>query len=104
MALSQFSLGTAPYRVYNIGHCQTVELMDYVHALEKYMGKKAVYEKLPLQAGDVPQTWADCSALERDFGYRPNTTVEEGIAKFVGWYLKFTHQLESELLSNRSRK
>jgi UDP-glucuronate 4-epimerase len=80
---------SAPYRVYNIGRGRTVELMDFVRAIEKNLGKAAIIENLPLQAGDVPKTWADCSALEKDYAYRPDTTVEEGIANFVEWYREY---------------
>jgi UDP-glucuronate 4-epimerase len=76
----------APWRVYNIGsHCP-VELLDYIAALEKALGKKADMELLPLQPGDVPDTYADVDDLARDFQYRPNTSVEEGIRRFVAWY------------------
>jgi UDP-glucuronate 4-epimerase len=76
----------APYRVYNIGNSNPVKLDDYIAGIEKALGKKAIREELPLQAGDVPDTWADCSDLERDFNYRPATPVEEGVAKFIDWY------------------
>lgn len=79
----------APYKVYNIGNSNPVELMDYIGALEKALGKTAEKEMLPLQAGDVPATYADVSDLMRDTGYKPNTPVEEGVAKFVAWYKEF---------------
>ncbi len=77
---------TAPWRVYNIGNSQPVELMDYIAALEKALGKKANTEMLPLQPGDVPDTYADVSDLAEQFGYKPSTPVEQGIANFVEWY------------------
>lgn len=83
------AMGDAPYRVYNIGNGQPVVLNDFIAALEKKLGKKAIREELPQQPGDVIDTWADCSDLERDFGYRPSTTLEEGISRFVDWYLEF---------------
>lgn len=83
----------APWRVYNIGSSRPVELMDYIAALEKALGKKAVIEMLPLQLGDVPDTYADVCDLESKFGYRPSTTVEEGVLQFVAWYR--THYPES---------
>jgi len=79
----------APWRVYNIGNQSPVELMDYIETLEKYLGKTAEKELLPLQAGDVPDTYADVEALVQDVGYKPNTTIEQGIEKFVAWYDNF---------------
>jgi len=76
----------APYRLYNIGNNQPIELLKFIEALEKALGKKAIKEFLPLQAGDVPQTFADVDDLIRDVGFKPATTIEEGIAKFVAWY------------------
>ena len=76
----------APWRVYNIGNNAPVELMDYIGALEKALGKKAAMDLLPLQAGDVPDTYADVNDLVEQFHYRPSTTVEVGIARFVAWY------------------
>ena len=80
---------TAPWRVYNIGNNQPVELMDYIAALEKALGKSAEKQLLPLQAGDVPDTYADVADLVEQFHYKPATTVEEGIQRFVAWYRKF---------------
>ena len=76
----------APWRVYNIGNNAPVELMDYISAIEKALGKTAQKEFLPLQAGDVPDTFADVDDLVRMFDYKPSTSVETGIAKFVAWY------------------
>jgi UDP-glucuronate 4-epimerase len=76
----------APWRVYNIGNNSPVELMDYIGALERALGRKARMEMLPLQAGDVPDTFADVDDLVREFGYKPKTTVDEGIQRFVAWY------------------
>jgi UDP-glucuronate 4-epimerase len=76
----------APFKVYNIGNSQPVELMDYIGALEKAMGKEAIKNMLPLQPGDVPSTYADVTDLKRDTGYQPQTSVEDGVAKFVAWY------------------
>ncbi|MFN6961116.1 MAG: NAD-dependent epimerase/dehydratase family protein, partial [Rhodocyclaceae bacterium] len=76
----------APWRVYNIGNNQPVELMDYIAALEKALGRKAEMELLPLQPGDVPDTYADVADLARDFGYKPSTPVGQGVANFVAWY------------------
>ena len=79
----------APYRIYNIGNNRPVELMHYIEVLEQCLGRKAEKNLLPLQVGDVPDTWADAEDLVRDVGYRPATPVEEGIAKFVAWYLDY---------------
>lgn len=79
----------APWRVYNIGNSSPVHLMDYIKALEVALGKKADIEYLPLQPGDVPDTYADVTDLAHDFGYRPTTTVAEGVASFVHWYLDY---------------
>jgi UDP-glucuronate 4-epimerase len=76
----------APWRVYNIGNSSPVELIHYIEALERALGKKATKNLLPLQPGDVPDTYADVSNLQNDFGYKPATTVEQGIKKFVDWY------------------
>jgi UDP-glucuronate 4-epimerase len=79
----------APYRLYNIGNNRPVELMHYIEVLEGCLGRKAEKNLLPLQAGDVPDTWADAEDLVREVGYRPSTPVEEGVAKFVAWYLDY---------------
>jgi UDP-glucuronate 4-epimerase len=79
----------APFKVYNIGNGSPVELLDFIKAIEKKLGKNAKIDYLPLQAGDVPATWADCSDLERDTGYTPSTSVEYGIEQFVQWYRDF---------------
>ena len=76
----------APYRLYNIGNHQTVELTRYIGVLERCLGKTAEKNLLPLQPGDVPDTYADVEDLVRDVGYRPATSVETGIARFVDWY------------------
>ncbi len=79
----------APYRLYNIGNNRPVELMRYIEVLENCLGRKAEKNLLPLQAGDVPDTWADAEDLVREVGYRPATPVEAGVAKFVEWYLGY---------------
>ncbi|MDP1708085.1 MAG: NAD-dependent epimerase [Gammaproteobacteria bacterium] len=76
----------APYRLYNIGHNQPVALMHFIEVLEKNLGKKATLNLLPLQAGDVPATYADVDDLMRDVGYKAATSIETGIARFVEWY------------------
>ncbi|MCZ8132981.1 MAG: NAD-dependent epimerase [Steroidobacteraceae bacterium] len=77
----------APYRLYNIGNNRPVELLRYIELLEQYLGRKAEKNLLPLQVGDVPDTWADIDDLARDVGYAPTTPVEEGVKRFVDWYL-----------------
>ena len=79
----------APYRLYNIGNQQPVELMRYIEVIEKCLGKKAEKNLLPLQPGDVPDTWADTEALANDVGYSPSTPIETGVKNFVDWYLEF---------------
>jgi UDP-glucuronate 4-epimerase len=79
----------APYRVFNIGNNKPVPLMDYIAALESALGRKAKLDLLPMQAGDVPSTMADVSALEKATGYRPSTSVQEGVGRFVKWYREF---------------
>src|SRR5687767_4938235 len=80
---------TAPYRIYNIGNQRPVELMHYIELLEDCLGRKAEKNLLPLQLGDVPDTWADVEDLVADVGYRPSTPVEIGVRRFVDWYLDY---------------
>jgi UDP-glucuronate 4-epimerase len=79
----------APHRVFNIGNSNPTPLMDYIEAIESALGIRAVKKYLPMQAGDVPATAANTAALEAWTGFKPNTPVKEGIAKFVNWYRKF---------------
>jgi UDP-glucuronate 4-epimerase len=76
----------APYRIYNIGNDQPVELLRYIEVLERCLGKRARMNFLPIQPGDVPATRADIADLAREFGYRPRIPVEDGVARFVDWY------------------
>jgi len=80
------STSMAPYRLYNIGNNQPVQLMDYIHLIEDNIGRKAEINFLPLQPGDVPKTYANIDDLERDINYSPSTSIEKGIANFVYWY------------------
>ena len=80
---------SAPYRVYNIGNHQPVQLLRYIEVLEECLGHKAERNLLPLQAGDVPDTYADVSALQRDTDYSPSTSIETGVRRFVDWYRDF---------------
>jgi UDP-glucuronate 4-epimerase len=79
----------APYRVFNIGNHQPVELMSYIEALETALGKTAQKNFLPLQDGDVPATHADTSELNRVTGFSPKTSVVEGVKRFVDWYRSY---------------
>jgi len=83
------SSSSAPYKVYNIGNNAPVKLMDFIEAIEEKIGKKAEKNMLPIQAGDVPSTYADVTDLINDLGYKPQTSVKEGISKFVDWYREF---------------
>jgi len=79
----------APYRIYNIGNQRPIELMRYIEVLEECLGREAEKNMLPLQPGDVPDTWADVEALVADVGYRPATPIEVGVRRFVDWYLDY---------------
>jgi UDP-glucuronate 4-epimerase len=78
-----------PYKVYNIGNHQPVELLDFIAVLEDCLGKKAERRLLPMQPGDVPATFADVDELMRDVGFRPDTPIEEGIRRFTEWYREY---------------
>lgn len=84
--LASPATSTAPYRVYNIGSHRPVELLRYIEVLEDCLGRRAERRLVPMQPGDVPDTYADVEALQRDTGYAPSTPVEVGVAKFVEWY------------------
>ena len=79
----------APYRLYNIGNNAPVELMDFIGAIEKCLGIEAKKNMLPLQLGDVPDTYADVTSLVNDVGYKPATRIEDGIANFISWYKEY---------------
>lgn len=83
------SRGKCPYRIFNIGNSQPLELERVVGLLEERLGRKAIRELLPLQAGDVLETFADIEDLEREIGYRPVKSIEEGLSEFVAWYLSY---------------
>jgi len=80
---------SAPWRIYNIGNNSPVELLDYIKAIEDALGVKADMELLPLQPGDVPDTYADVVDLVRDFDYKPSITINQGVAKFIEWYKNY---------------
>ncbi|MDR2393269.1 MAG: NAD-dependent epimerase [Treponema sp.] len=85
----QGGVSPAPAQVYNIGHGSPVGLLDFIEALETELGIVAAKNMLPMQSGDVPITWADCRALERDTGYRPQTDISTGVRALVAWYREF---------------
>ena len=82
-------ISSAPYRVYNIGNDQPVQLLRFIELLEQNLGRSVEKHLLPMQPGDVPDTWADVSALRRDVGYAPDTSIEDGVQKFVAWYREY---------------
>ena len=79
----------APYKIYNIGNNQPVKLMEFISVFEEKIGKKAIKQFLPMQAGDVHETYADIEDLEKDIGFKPQTTINEGIGKFIDWYKEY---------------
>ncbi len=81
------SASVAPYRIFNVGNSRPVELIHYIRTIETCLGRTAKLQLLPMQPGDMVATQADTSRLEKAIGYRPTTTVEEGIRRFVDWYL-----------------
>jgi UDP-glucuronate 4-epimerase len=80
---------SAPYALYNIGHGSPVGLMDFIRAVEAATGKQAICDYQPMQPGDVAATYADVDSLINDVGYRPETSLEDGLARFVAWYREF---------------
>ncbi len=85
----KISTSSAPYKIYNIGNNNPVKLMDFIEAIEKKLGKKIEKNMMPIQAGDVPATYADVTDLVEDLNYKPATPIQEGVDKFVDWYLEF---------------
>ena len=83
------SCSKAPYKVYNIGNSSSVQLMDFIEAVEQALGKEAQKNMLPIQPGDVPATWADVSDLVEDLDYQPGTPIQEGVSRFIAWYKEF---------------
>ena len=88
----------ARYKIYNIGNNQPVELLTFIEVIEQAMGKKAIKNFLPMQPGDVPRTYADVDELMQDVGFKPTTTIEQGIEKFVRWYEDF-YQCQNQKVS-----
>jgi len=89
------STSYVPYRIYNIGNQAPVALLRYIEVLEQCLGRKAQKNLLPMQPGDVPDTWADVEALIKDVGYRPGTELQTGVKQFVEWYLAYYHPQSS---------
>jgi len=83
------SSSIAPFKLYNIGNSSPVKLLDFVKAIEESLGKKAIINFLPMQNGDVPATWANVDDLANDLGFKPHTSVSEGVRNFINWYLSF---------------
>ena len=77
------------YKVYNIGNNKSEKLLDFIETIEEKLGKKAKKDFLPMQPGDVERTWANVDALIKDYGYSPNTSIKEGVSRFVDWYVKY---------------
>jgi UDP-glucuronate 4-epimerase len=86
------SRSSAPYKIYNVGNTEPVELTKFVQLIEEQLGVKAIINPLPLQLGDVPTTFADVDDLMRDTGYRPRTSIETGIARFIEWYRAYYNE------------
>lgn len=89
LVMNNSPIGSSPYKIYNIGNNKPEKLLHFIEVLEKTIGKKAKKEFLPMQPGDVYQTYADISDLEKDFGFTPKITIEEGLKNFVSWYKKY---------------
>ena len=83
------SCSKGPYKIYNIGNSNPVELMDFIEAIEKCLGKQAQKNMMPIQPGDVPATWADVNDLVEDIDYQPNTSIQEGVGRFIAWYKEY---------------
>jgi UDP-glucuronate 4-epimerase len=87
------SSSDVPYKIYNIGNHQPVKLLDFIQILEEIIGKKAQLELLPMQPGDVKETYADMTDLQKDFGFSPRTSLKDGLSHFVNWYKQYHHKI-----------
>lgn len=85
----QAATTTAPYKIYNIGNSTPVQLLDFIEAIEKALGKKAIMNMMSMQPGDVPKTHSDVTDLINDLGYKPDTTIEYGVERFIQWYKQY---------------
>jgi UDP-glucuronate 4-epimerase len=83
------AISSAPYRLYNIGNSRPVRLLDFISAIEEYLGRKALMNMIPIQPGEVERTWADVSDLEDQFNYAPDTPIREGVKHFIEWYRSY---------------
>ncbi|QDY44838.1 NAD-dependent epimerase [Planococcus glaciei] len=93
----------APYKIYNIGNNNPVNLMDFIEAIEEKVGKKAIKNYMPLQAGDVPATYADVVDLYRDIDFQPQTNIKDGVGKFVDWYIEY-YSIKSDSADKKREK
>ena len=91
----------APYRIYNIGNNQPVELMHFIETIEQALGQTARKNFLPMQAGDVLATYADVDDLRRDLGFQPTTPLSEGIAQWVTWFRDYSHRVKNQFTLHR---
>ncbi|MFC6040247.1 NAD-dependent epimerase [Paenisporosarcina macmurdoensis] len=91
----------APYKIYNIGNNSPVKLMDFIEAIEEKVGKKAIKNFMPLQAGDVPATYANVEDLYREIDFKPQTSIKDGVGKFVDWYIDY-YQINLKEVNNES--
>jgi UDP-glucuronate 4-epimerase len=87
--LTEESTNPSTYKLYNIGNSQPVQLLSYIEEIEKSLDKKAIKNMMPMQAGDVKQTYADVSKLKDDYNYQPNTPIGKGIGAFVAWFKSY---------------
>ena len=85
----KFNHSSGPYKIYNIGNGSPVKLMDFINEIEDYIGIKAIKEYLPMQDGDVKNTFADTSDLVKEINFAPKTPIKEGIRKFIDWYIDY---------------
>lgn len=99
-AQPEINTSSAPYQIFNIGNNEPIQLTTYIDALEKAIGRKAQKNMMPMQMGDVPVTHADASALQAYTGFKPDTSVQVGVQRFVDWYVKY-YQLEDVLNENQ---
>ena len=86
--------GDVPHRVYNLGNHRPEKLLDFIAVLEKALGRTAKKELLPMQPGDVPESYADIEASRRDLGFEPKTPIEVGIGRFVEWYKRYHRSID----------
>jgi len=89
--------GEVPFRLYNIGNSAPVDLLDFIHVIEHISGRKAQMQMMEMQPGDVVTTYADTTLLEHDFGYKPSTSIEEGIRRYYEWYVAYEKEKDSRI-------